>query len=238
MTSTAIANECNTRFTNLRNAYNNLVVEPLVIKFEFKNANGEDVSWNLGNGIKYASTLDGYKNMISTNAQPANYTQGNYTYTWTGEWSPALDLTESIRLDRTYTAVYDAQLNLADFTQYNAAKTDLMSTLVDEAFSADSLTAAAALLADMQYSDYTEAQQQEVLADNQATVDSETQKLVDAKAALQAVSYDTSVAEALKQELAAASRNDPDMYSGNISFTYTQTVSVASEDVVGLIYAD
>lgn len=224
--------QCHKRYIELRNAYKALEENVIPVTFTYKNAEGQAAQYVIE--VSYGNTLSQYSSELAK-VLPSNYVEGDYEYTWTGEWNPALDKDAPVVIAMTYDAVYEQSISYADFDAYNIAKTELLNALQDEKLSAESLDAAAAMLTDLKFFDYSQEQQAEELAGSQDAINAEAKALTDAKAALVTVTYDTSVAEALENEITVTSKNDPDMY-GKVQFDYYRNIEIVGKLVKGLIY--
>ncbi len=230
--SAMIYGHLNSRYKALKTAYEALTLKTMNVTFSYKNADGTNTTTVLH--APYASTISTIRDQIDA-ITPPTYVADYKTWTFTG-WSPAIDDSAEIRYDMTFTAQYDGVLNKANWDSFNAAKAALLNALEDNKYSVESLNAAQALVAQVTYFNLDSAGQAAIMADNQAKIDAETAKLTSALSALVTVTYDTTVAEAVKKELTDAKKNDPDMYNNNLDFTYQETVTVAGVPVIGLIY--
>ena len=230
--ATLIYGHLNSRYKALKTAYEALTLKTMNVTFSYKNADGTDTTTVLH--APYASTISTIRDQIDA-ITPPTYVADYKTWTFTG-WSPAIDDSAEIRYDMTFTAQYSGVLNKANWDSFNAAKAALLNALEDNKYSVESLNAAQALVAEVTYFNLDSAGQAEIMADNQSKIDAETAKLTSALSALVTVTYDTTVAEAVKKELTDAKKNDPDMYNNNLDFTYQETVTVAGVPVIGLIY--
>lgn len=230
--ATLIYGHLNSRYKALKTAYEALTPKTMNVTFSYKNADGTNTTTVLH--APYASTISTIRDQIDA-ITPPTYVADYKTWTFTG-WSPAIDDSAEIRYDMTFTAQYNGVLNKANWDSFNAAKAALLNALEDNKYSVESLNAAQALVAEVTYFNLDSAGQAAIMADNQAKIDAETAKLTSALSALVTVTYDTTVAEAVKKELTDAKKNDPDMYNNNLDFTYQETVTVAGVPVIGLIY--
>lgn len=233
LTADRIVEICESRYTNLWSAYNGLKLKTYVVQFKYMDANGEEKVTTLtpihGDAISSKPTYLNNFNKINL----VDYVDGNYTMKPIG-WAPAFDIDAPITSDITYVAQYEAVLNAADFTAFNIAKNAFVSALVDNKFTASSLKAAASEIAKLVYFD--ESAQVDVMADKQPDIDAETAVLEAQLAALKAVDYDKSVADAVKEQIALAQKTDPDMYENNVTLDNEETVSICGKDIVGLVF--
>ncbi|MGN1123997.1 MAG: hypothetical protein ACI4RR_06595, partial [Eubacterium sp.] len=181
-----------------------------------------------------AETSTTYISVINGISTP-DYISGNYSYAFS-DWSPAADLSSPVKADATYTAQYTATLRNADFTAYNTAKATLIGALIDEVYSVATLQSLATEVSALTYYSYTDQQKLDTMADEQDAIDTEAAKLTELYNALTPAEIDASTAQATA-ELARSSK-DADRYDmSTLKFTYTQTVTVGSEQVVGLTFA-
>lgn len=233
LTADRITEICESRYTNLWSAYNGLKLKTYTVQFKYMTVDGTEktVTITPTHGDAVSSKPVYLNNFNKINL--VDYVDGNYTMQPIG-WSPAFDIDAPITSDITYVAQYEAVLNVADFTAFNTAKNALLNALVDNKFTASSLKAAAAELAKLVYFD--EAAQADVMADKQADIDAETAVLEAQLAALKAVDYDKSVADAVKEQIALAQKTDPDMYDSSVTLDNEEVVSVCGKDVVGLVF--
>lgn len=233
LSADAVVNICESRYANLWSAYNGLKLKTYTVQFKYMTVDGTEKTVTItpthGDAITSKPVYLNNFNKIDL----VDYVDGNYTMKPIG-WSPVLDIDAPITSDITFVAQYEAVLNSADFTAYNAAKAALVDALVDGKYTAASLKAAAAEVANLTYFD--EAAQVDVMADKQPEIDAETAVLEAQLAALKAVDYDKSVADAVKEQIALAQKTDPDMYEGNVTLDNEETVSVCGKDVVGLVF--
>ncbi len=224
---------CESRYTNLWSAYKALKLKTYVVQFKYMDANGVEKTTTLtpthGDAISSKPVYLNNFNKINL----VDYIDGNYTMQPIG-WSPEFDIDAPITSDITYVAQYEAVLNSADFTAFNAAKNAFVSALVDNKFTASSLKAAASEIAELVYFD--ESAQVDVMADKQPEIDAETAVLEAQLASLKAVDYDKSVADAVKEQIALAQKTDPDMYDSNVTLDNEETVSICGKDIVGLVF--
>lgn len=230
--SAMIYGHLNSRYKALKTAYEALTLKTMNVTFSYKNADGTNTTTVLH--APYGSKISTIRDQIDA-ITPPTYVADYKTWTFTG-WSPAINDSAEIRYDMTFTAQYSGVLNKANWDSFNAAKAALLNALEDNKYSVESLNAAQALVAQVTYFGLDSAGQAAIMADNQANIDAETAKLTSALSALVTVTYDTTVAEAVKKELTDAKKNDPDMYNNNLDFTYQETVTVAGVPVIGLIY--
>ncbi len=233
LTADRITEICESRYTNLWSAYNGLKLKTYTVQFKYMTVDGTEktVTITPTHGDAVSSKPVYLNNFNKINL--VDYVDGNYTMQPIG-WSPAFDIDAPITSDITYVAQYEAVLNVADFTAFNTAKNALVNALVDNKFTASSLKAAAAELAKLVYFD--EAAQADVMADKQADIDAETAVLEAQLAALKAVDYDKSVADAVKEQIALAQKTDPDMYDSSVTLDNEEVVSICGKDVVGLVF--
>lgn len=233
LTADRITEICESRYTNLWSAYNGLKLKTYTVQFKYMTVDGTEktVTITPTHGDAVSSKPVYLNNFNKINL--VDYVDGNYTMQPIG-WSPAFDIDAPITSDITYVAQYEAVLNVADFTAFNTAKNALVNALIDNKFTASSLKAAAAELAKLVYFD--EAAQADVMADKQADIDAETAVLEAQLAALKAVDYDKSVADAVKEQIALAQKTDPDMYDSSVTLDNEEVVSICGKDVVGLVF--
>lgn len=234
LTADRITEICESRYTNLWSAYQGLKLKTYVVQFKYMDVNGAEkvVTLTPTHGDAISSKPVYLNNFNKINL--VDYVDGNYTMQPIG-WSPAFDIDAPITSDITFVAQYEAVLNSADFTAFNAAKTALVNALVDNKFTASSLKTAAAEIDKLVY--FEDSAQVDVMADKQADIDAETAVLEAQLAALKTVTYDKSVADAVKEQISLAQKTDPDMYDSNISFNNEETVEICGKSIVGLIFA-
>lgn len=233
LTADRITEICESRYTNLWSAYNGLKLKTYTVQFKYMTVDGTEktVTITPTHGDAVSSKPVYLNNFNKINL--VDYVDGNYTMQPIG-WSPAFDIDAPITSDITYVAQYEAVLNAADFTAFNTAKNALLNALVDNKFTASSLKAVAAEVAKLVYFD--KAAQIDVMADKQADIDAETAVLEAQLAALKAVDYDKSVADAVKEQINLAQKTDPDMYDNSVTLNNEETVSICGKDVVGLVF--
>lgn len=209
MTASAINQDCVTRYTNLWRAYYNLA--PRTVSITFNYADGKTVTNNVTYGKDVVAPTD------------LDYKKDGVIYTFK-EWSPAFSATAEY--DVVYTAVYDQTLDAADFSDFNAAKEELVNALKDRTFTVAALNAVQAAIDDISFYGMTADEQKEILSTQQAEVDRQAAAI---RAAIPtAAGFDTSAADAIEKLKAGY---DKDQYDEAVigAFEIYTTVTVADK---------
>jgi hypothetical protein len=230
----------------------NLEVKTVPVTFNYKNAAGNTVSTvvnvEYGHTLSYTGpsqndssvTVD-YPSQINTIA-PSDYTSadGLYSYKYAKSWTSDIDVDISstpITVPVTFTADYNEEINMADFSAYDSALNSLLNMLVDETYTVADLTKLASDLDTLTYDSWTTEQKSALDGTHQSEVDAETTKINNLASALTPATIDLSTAKAAAA--AAKQAKDQDVYDVSIfDFEYTSTVEVAGIDVVGLLFAN
>ena len=225
MTADAILTEVKNRYSNLWAKYSALEVKTFSVVFNWKNSAGKDTSKTLT--VSYGDTLSMSKYVTQINAiSIPGYVANNYTYTWGGEWDPALDLDAVVTADATYNAVFEATPNEASWDAFNTAKAQLLGAITDKTYSVADLTALNTEIEALTFFSYTDEQQSTIMADRQTEIDADTAKMVELKNGLTPSTIDLTAAE--------SAGGDKDRFSAEIEIY--QTVTVAGNSVIGIIY--
>lgn len=246
MAMAGVVGLCQQRYTALWNAYNALEI-PLT--FVAKNADGTDKTTVVN--VLYNYYLDddrnleefGEKTAYTAAVQKACETADSYLsadstrrYTFKG-WAPDVDmdtlLNTKVTAKQTYTAQYDESINLADFTNFDAAKETLKTKINTPAavYSLSALNAIKAEVEAMTYFFMSADDKGNVLATAQSDIDAETAKLTAIIDGLVPAQLTEDAAKAF-----AKASLDEDIY--NASFTYTSTVTIDDVTVPALVFAD
>ncbi|MDE6469631.1 MAG: hypothetical protein K2L19_01230 [Eubacterium sp.] len=234
MAMAGVVGLCQQRYTALWNAYNALEI-PLT--FVAKNADGTDKTTVVN--VLYNYYLDddrnleefGEKTAYTAAVQNACETADSYLsadstrrYTFKG-WAPDVDmdtlLNTKVTAKQTYTAQYDESLNLADFTNFDAAK-EALKTKINTPTAVYSLSALNAIKAEVEAMAYffmSADDKGNVLATAQSDIDAETAKLTAIIDGLVPAQLTEDAAKAF-----AKASLDEDAY--NASFAYTTTVAI------------
>lgn len=231
---TQLYNRCTARYTTLWNAKEALVKKTFNIAFNYKDANGADATTSFV--ATYGETLNDYASTINKINTP-QYVADNRTYTFK-EWTPSVNLDTPITADATYTATYDSVLNQAVFTAYNTAKAQLLGLLVDDVYTTAALNSLKAEVDGMTYFLYDDAQKEATMADHQAAIDAETEKINTLISSLTPAGLDLSTAKATVAEAKMAG-GDVDRYDlSGFDFDYESDVVIAGVTVKGLTFGD
>ncbi|MDE6155901.1 MAG: hypothetical protein K2F67_05635, partial [Eubacterium sp.] len=244
MAMAGVVGLCQQRYTALWNAYNALEI-PLT--FVAKNADGTDRTTVVT--VLYNHYLDDDRNLselgettaYTTAVQNACMTVDSYlsadstkNYTFKG-WAPDVDmdtlLNTKVTAKQTYTAQYDESLNLADFTNFEAAK-EALKTKINTPAAVYSLSALNAIKAEVEAMTYffmSADDKGNVLATSQSAIDAETARLTAIIDGLVPAQLSEDAAKAL-----AKASLDEDAY--NASFAYTTTVSLDDVTVSALTF--
>lgn len=246
MAMSGVVGLCQQRYDALWNAYNALEI-PLT--FVSKNADGTDKTTVVN--VLYNHYLNDSRNLeefgetteYTTAVQKACETVDSYlsadstkVYTFAG-WSPDVDmdtlLNTKVTAKQTYTAQYDESLNLADFTEFNAAKEALKTKIntTTAVYSQSALNAIKTEVEAMTYFLMSEADKGNVLATAQNAINTETARLNAIAAALAPAQLSEEAAKAF-----AKASVDEDAY--NVAFTYTSTVTIDDVTAPALVFAD
>lgn len=231
---TNLYNRCTARYTTLWNAKEGLVKKTFNIAFNYKDANGADATTSFV--ATYGETLNDYASTINKINTP-QYVADNRTYTFK-EWTPSVNLDTPITADATYTATYDSVLNQAVFTAYNTAKAQLLGLLVDDVYTTAALNSLKTEVDGMTYFLYDDAQKEATMADHQAAIDAETEKINTLISSLTPAGLDLSTAKATVAEAKMAG-GDVDRYDlSGFDFDYESDVVIAGVTVKGLTFGD
>lgn len=235
VTTSTLVSRCQSRYTNLWDAYQALELKDLAVTFNYKNADGTDASTVIK--VKYGASLSDYADEVNAIKTPQwTSADGAYKYTFK-EWSPAFDVNAAIIIDTPFTAVYDSETNLADFIAYNNAKAALMGKLVDETYTTAALEAVNTAIQSMTYFTKTSDEQAVILGTEQDAINAETAQLVALAEGLTPSTVDITSAKALVEKAKAEAGIDEDVYNiGSLDFSYTSEVTVGGEKVIGLTF--
>lgn len=243
-TAASILSRCKTRYTNLWNAYQALKVREVPVTFNYKDANGADqsttinVEWgkqigkNYGEGKNYA---DQFNAIV-----PATYksADGLYTYTFTGNWSPAFSASSPVKAEATYTAEYDQTMNPADFTAYNASVAQLLGTIntVDPTYTVADLQAIKAAVEGMTYFAMSDDDKALLKGDVQTAINAEQAQIDSLRTGLTPSTIDAASARATVE--AQKALQDVDAYDlSSLEFEYTTPVTIGSVTAQGLKFS-
>lgn len=246
MAMSGVVGLCQQRYDALWNAYNALEI-PLT--FVSKNADGTDKTTVVN--VLYNHYLNDSRNLeefgetteYTTAVQKACETADSYLsadstkkHTFAG-WTPDVDmdtlLNTKVTAKQTYTAQYDESLNLADFTQFNAAKEALKTKIntTTAVYSQSALNAIKTEVEAMTYFSMSEADKGNVLATSQSAIDAETAKMNEMINGLAAAQLTEDAAKAFAKASA-----DEDAY--DLAFSYTTTVTIDDVAAPALVFAD
>ncbi len=174
--------------------------------------------------LVYQEYLNNYT-LLSTDAvKPDTEGATYYEYLYDEDGNSVLDSSYS-QLER-----------VADFTEYDAAKAELLAALTDQKYSVTDLQAIEEAINDLTYYYLTDEERDGIYDSEQPSIDIETEKLNALTESLVPVAYDDLSAAEAAVEMAESSR-DPDVYDlSTLEFSYTEEVSVGGITVVGFIY--
>ena len=131
---------------------------------------------------------------------------------------------------------YSQLERVADFTEYDTAKAELLAALTDQKYSVTDLQAIEEAINDLTYYYLSDEDRDGIYDSEQPLIDTETEKLNALTESLVPVAYDDLSAAEAAAEMAESSR-DPDVYDlSTLEFSYTEEVSVGGITVVGFIY--
>lgn len=239
-----ILSRCKTRYNELWAAYKALTVKEVPVTFTYKDANGADqsttinVEWgkqigkNYGEGKNYA---DQFNAIV-----PATYksADGLYTYTFTGNWSPAFSASSPVKAEATYTAEYDQTMNPADFTAYNASVAQLLGTIntVDPTYTVADLQAVKAAVEGMTYFAMSDDDKALLKGDVQTAINAEQAQIDSLRTGLTPSTIDANSARATVE--AQKALQDVDAYDlSSLEFEYTTPVTIGSVTAQGLKFS-
>lgn len=243
-TAASILSRCKTRYTNLWNAYQALKVREVPVTFNYKDANGADQSTtiNVEWGKQIGKNYDAERNYADQfNAiVPATYksSDGLYTYTFTGNWSPAFSATSPVKAEATYTAEYEQTMNPADFTAYNASVAQLLGTIntVDPTYTVADLQALKAAVEGMTYFAMSDDDKALLKGDVQTAINAEQAQIDSLRTGLTASTIDADTAKATVE--AQKALQDVDAYDlSSLEFEYTTPVTIGSVTAQGLKFS-
>ena len=237
LSASQIVSQSVTRYQNLWDAKEALVVRDVPSTFNFKDASGKDTSVVIN--TKYGEVID----MTAVNAiVTPEYSDDNFSYTF-ASWSPAVS-TSPMTVDRVYTAQYNRTERVADFAAFDAALQAVRNQLVDKALGVSVLQSAAASITSLSpdYIHYTAEQKAATKNNEQSAIDAQTATLNQIAADLAAnaaviATIDYAAAEA-QVEAESRKYNNDDMFTGdNIKLgKLQQSVNILDADVLGQIY--
>lgn len=217
------------KYNNLYNAYAALEYKPINVNFVYKDANGAEQTSTIV--ATYDEVLSKYQNEIADIMTPA-YNEGIYKYTFSG-WSPEINLNDVLHEDVTYTAQYDATELPADWTDYNAAKAELLASLADKKFTADDLQKVQNTINSAMYFENS-THLPSIMASAQPIIDAEAATY---RAAIPtAPAVDISVADSIEK---AKATTDKDQYDVSVldSFNLYKSVVVNGTSYDGLLFS-
>lgn len=217
------------KYNNLYNAYAALEYKPINVNFVYKDANGAEQTSTIV--ATYDEVLSKYQNEIADIMTPA-YNEGIYKYTFSG-WSPEINLNDVLHEDVTYTAQYDATELPADWTDYNAAKAELLASLADKKFTADDLQKVQNTINSAMYFENS-THLPSIMASAQPVIDAEAATY---RAAIPtAPAVDISVADSIEK---AKATTDKDQYDVSVldSFNLYKSVVVNGTSYDGLLFS-
>ena len=174
--------------------------------------------------LVYQEYLNNYT-LLTTDAVKSD-TEGTtyYEYLYDEDGNSVLDSSYS-QLER-----------VADFTEYDTAKAELLTALTDQKYSVTDLQAIEEAINDLTYYYLSDEDRDGIYDSEQPSIDTETEKLNALTESLVPVAYDDLSAAEAAAEMAKSSR-DPDVYDlSTLEFSYTDEVSVGGITVVGFIY--
>lgn len=224
------------KYTQLWNAMEGLEVKTLNLTFNYKDSTGSDAQLVLP--VKYGEKLsDAQKQEFNDKVNFSYVDSKNYTYNLVG-FEPAFDIHATVTADVTYTAKYDAGTpNAAIWTEFNSAKKALIAKLQSGSkFTATALESVKTAIAGLSYFNLTSAEQAEIRANHQDSIDSQKDKMLQLAESLTAIEINDDVAKAVNEAQAAANKNDYDMYDklgDNFQVTKDVTFDVINADLTG-----
>lgn len=274
MSADAILTTVVGKYTNLFNARKNLVVRDITYTFKYKvnelDTNGDIVKDSTGKNVIKDETRNitlKYGEVFKDNATAFEQFNKEFpTYvsedglntckvdvaTWVSSLGIAFDPEAAVTEDTTFTCSYNQTPNSANWTEYNAAQSELNAKLLkDETYTYDSLEKAVNAVNDSSIKFYylDADTKNAMMSDRQAEITAETQTLKNIANSLVEVNADLSVAKAVEKvketQKADDTKKDLDMYrDASQEFEFTRTVSYKAVstnevfEVKGLIYSD
>lgn len=217
------------KYNNLYNAYAALEYKPISVNFKYKDQNGAEQTSTIT--ATYGENLQKYQSEIADIMTPA-YNEGIYKYTFSG-WDPEINLNDVLHEDVTYTAQYDATELPADWTDYNAAKAELLASLADKKFTADDLQKVQNTINSAMYFENS-THLPSIMASAQPVIDAEAATY---RAAIPtAPAVDISVADSIEK---AKATTDKDQYDVSVldSFNLYKSVVVNGTSYDGLLFS-
>lgn len=210
--------------TNERNEYEN-AVSSVVKSTWFTSA-----SWD-----KFSDALKVYQEYLN------NYTVLTTDYERTNDPEASGNNFDSYLYENgesTLSAAIGELERIADFTEYDIAKAELMNALTDEKYSVSDLQSIEDAISAMTYFSMTDDDKETVYENQQDAINVEASQINALVAGLKAVEYDDVSAAQAAVEFSKSAK-DPDVYDVSESspeFAYTSNVSVGGKTVVGFIY--
>lgn len=224
------------KYDMLWKAKEGLEVKTLNLTFNYKDSTGSDATFVLQ--VKYGEKLsDAQKQEFNDKVKSSYVDSKNYTYNLVG-FEPTFDINAAVTADVTYTAKYDEGTpNAAIWTEFNSAKDALIAKLQSGSkFTATALESVKTAIAGLSYFNLTSAEQAEIRADHQDSIDSQKDKMLQLAESLTAIEINDDVAKAVNEAQAAANKNDYDMYDklgDNFQVTKDVTFDVINADLTG-----
>lgn len=219
------------RYDDLYKAYRDLEYKTFDISFNYKDATGKDT--NSVVKATYNQPLSAYQQQIADISTPA-YTEGGYKYTFDG-WDPEPNLSTTVTGDLTFTAKYKATELPANWTNYNAARSELLNSLATRTYTAADLQKVQSTISYARFfapSTHTP----DIMSSSQGIIDAEAEAL---RAAIpQPASIDADAANAALELKKATT--DKDQYDVSVldSFKIYKEVTVNGTVYEGFIYND
>lgn len=195
---TTILSQCQTRYTNLWDAYQALKVKDVNVTFAYKDADGNDTSTVITMTEGAGKPLSNIQSQIEAIVVP-EYSANGYTYTFKS-WNPVVDYSYCPVDDITYTATYDS-FSSVDWSVYNTAQTNLINALLGEKYTVEGLNAIKAEVAKLAYFTLSETEKGKTGADQQEAIDAEAKVIDSITAMLPQYIADSSAYDALSKSI-------------------------------------
>lgn len=193
-----IVRNCQTRYTNLWDAYQALTVKDVNVTFAYKDADGNDTSTVITMTEGAGKPLSNIQSQIEAIVVP-EYSANGYTYTFKS-WNPVVDYSYCPVDDVTYTATYDS-FSSVDWSVYNTAQTNLINALLGEKYTVEGLNAIKAEVAKLAYFTLSETDKGKTGADQQDAVNAEAKVIDSITAMLPQYIADSSAYDALSKSI-------------------------------------
>lgn len=193
-----IVRNCQTRYTNLWDAYQALTVKDVNVTFAYKDADGNDTSTVITMTEGAGKPLSNIQSQIEAIVVP-EYSANGYTYTFKS-WNPVVDYSYCPVDNITYTATYDS-FSSVDWSVYNTAQTNLINALLGEKYTVEGLNAIKAEVAKLAYFTLSETDKGKTGADQQDAIDAEAKVIDSITAMLPQYIADSSAYDALSKSI-------------------------------------